>query len=592
MGCKCTCYVHVSLNFIYFYRALAHDLGIPWVEYWDFLQTYSDMTSDDGLDLLEEYLQKQSLALCIEEALGKLDLLSNSFHSFKYNQMDMSVNQSKDGVGSMNVSWLMSPLADIEESVHEQDLVDIDKYLHGNIMDQVKTLNSSGSDAMKRSVRMDDSITMPKKNIYEYGRMNRSMEWSMDSSDWSQESFTGILTPMSCLSALFSKLSLLDRSRRQRRLSGSPGCLGVSCMGGGYQGLVKSTLNERKKMDTPNFQSNGNVVHDKENEIESNECAYIREARLRLDNNNRDDLKNSNTEGCKDNVDGYQSTELFVVDNNQNNVDDVVDEQAETSSEVMQNVESDVKNIRDVNWREKSQSSSISSYTEDPQAVKELSQMDNEGTESQRQSNDQINDLVNQFSEKVNLDTSVDRDSGTVSDVSIREPLILRKRLTFSDDISEDIMESSTEETSESCHIDITLELDKDRVPSFEFQSMFELLNERKTLTNQKEGPKRRVIYSRDIVLDLAGKNLEDVSSVILNVAIVPPNSTVAEMTIFSNIPFFVIRGSQYKPGDSFPSKLPTMVDVILNFVKDSVTSALAVNNKSRGKIYFISGQV
>jgi hypothetical protein len=268
----------------------------------------------------------------------------------------------------------------------------------------------------------------------------------------------------------------------------------------------------------------------------------------------------------------------------------VVGEQTDKSSEEMENVESDGKNVQDLNWRKKSQGSSISSNSEDSRTVEELSQTESAGTESQRQSDDQINDLLNQFNEKVTLSSSVDQDSRKMSDVSNRESSIPRKKLTFSDDISEDIMESSAEETSESCHIDITLELDKDRVPSFEFQSMFELLNERKTIPNQKDGPMRRVIYRRDIVLDLAGKNLEDVSSVMLNVAIVPPNSTVAEMTIFSNIPFIVIRGSHYKLGDSFPSKLPAMVDVVLNFVKDSVTSALAVNNKSRGKIYFISG--
>ncbi|XP_061189226.1 ankyrin repeat and LEM domain-containing protein 2-like [Saccostrea echinata] len=577
-------------------RQLAHDMGIPWVEYWDFLQTYTDMTTDDGLDLLEEYLQKQSLALCIEEALGKLDLLSNSFHSFKYNQMDMSISQSKDGGGSMNVSWLMSPLADIEESLHEQEMVDIDKYLHGNIMDQVKNYSSNGalpnSETMKRSVRIDESFTMPKKNIYDYGRMNRSMEWSMDSSDWSQESFSGILTPMSCLSALFSKLSLLDRSRRQRRLSGSQGCLGISCLGSGYPGFVKSTRSEHGKIETSGLQSNGAVPHDTDNvkEMQSSGCVYIREARLTADNNNQEDLKNSNTEEYRKTADGFQSTELFVVDDNLNKTTIISAKEPDESTVLVDNVQSCETNIRgETNWREKSQTSSSSSQGEEHQAIEELLQRASAITESQRQPTDQIDDLVNQFNEKIDFRTSVNSESA-LSNQSERETPMPRKRLTFSEDKVEEQMESSTEEDLESCHLDITLQLDKDRVPSFEFQSMFELLNEKKTLQNQKDGNTRRVIYSRDIILDLAGQNLEDVDSVSLSVAVVPPNSTVAEMAIFSNIPFFVIRGSQYKPGDSFPSKLPAMVDVVFNFVKDSVTSALAVNNKSRGKIYFISG--
>lgn len=163
-------------------------MGISWVEYWDFLQIYIDMILDDGFDFLEEYLQKQSLVFCIEEVLGKLDLFFNSFYLFKYNQMDMLVNQSKDGIGSINGFWLMFFLIDIEEFIYEYEIVDIDKYLYGNIMDQVKCRVFNGIvlslDVMKKLVRLDEFFIILKKNIYEYGRMNQFMEWLMDSSDW------------------------------------------------------------------------------------------------------------------------------------------------------------------------------------------------------------------------------------------------------------------------------------------------------------------------------------------------------------------------------------------------------------------------
>lgn len=163
-------------------------MGISWVEYWDFLQIYIDMILDDGFDFLEEYLQKQSLVFCIEEVLGKLDLFFNSFYLFKYNQMDMLVNQSKDGIGSINGFWLMFFLIDIEEFIYEYEIVDIDKYLYGNIMDQVKCRVFNGIvlsiEVMKKLVRLDEFFIILKKNIYEYGRMNQFMEWFMDSSDW------------------------------------------------------------------------------------------------------------------------------------------------------------------------------------------------------------------------------------------------------------------------------------------------------------------------------------------------------------------------------------------------------------------------
>lgn len=163
-------------------------MGISWVEYWDFLQIYIDMILDDGFDFLEEYFQKQSLVFCIEEVLGKLDLFFNSFYLFKYNQMDMLVNQSKDGIGSINGFWLMFFLIDIEEFIYEYEIVDIDKYLYGNIMDQVKCRVFNGIvlsiEVMKKLVRLDEFFIILKKNIYEYGRMNQFMEWFMDSSDW------------------------------------------------------------------------------------------------------------------------------------------------------------------------------------------------------------------------------------------------------------------------------------------------------------------------------------------------------------------------------------------------------------------------
>ncbi|KAK3100786.1 hypothetical protein FSP39_025313 [Pinctada imbricata] len=142
-------------------RELAREMNVPWVEYWDFLQTYADLTTEDGLDLLEEYLQKQSLALCIEEALGKLQLLSNSNHSFMYNQMNVS--QQSGSVSSMASSWLMSPLEGIVESRHE-GLSEIEEITNEDLLERLQgnrpTLSNGGipraaSDVMRKSVRMD-----------------------------------------------------------------------------------------------------------------------------------------------------------------------------------------------------------------------------------------------------------------------------------------------------------------------------------------------------------------------------------------------------------------------------------------------------
>ncbi|XP_058547550.1 ankyrin repeat and LEM domain-containing protein 2 isoform X2 [Neofelis nebulosa] len=42
-------------------RELAHELGYPWVEYWDFLGCFVDLSSQEGLQKLEEYLATQEV---------------------------------------------------------------------------------------------------------------------------------------------------------------------------------------------------------------------------------------------------------------------------------------------------------------------------------------------------------------------------------------------------------------------------------------------------------------------------------------------------------------------------------------------------
>ncbi|XP_011369671.1 ankyrin repeat and LEM domain-containing protein 2 [Pteropus vampyrus] len=42
-------------------RELAHELGYPWVEYWDFLGCFVDLSSHEGLRRLEEYLAQQEV---------------------------------------------------------------------------------------------------------------------------------------------------------------------------------------------------------------------------------------------------------------------------------------------------------------------------------------------------------------------------------------------------------------------------------------------------------------------------------------------------------------------------------------------------
>lgn len=44
------------------YRDLAHEKGYPWSEYWDFLDSFVDLSSTEGLRKLEDYLSKRDFS--------------------------------------------------------------------------------------------------------------------------------------------------------------------------------------------------------------------------------------------------------------------------------------------------------------------------------------------------------------------------------------------------------------------------------------------------------------------------------------------------------------------------------------------------
>ncbi|NXH23045.1 ANKL2 protein, partial [Bucco capensis] len=52
-------------------RELAHDLGFPWVEYWEFLGCLVDLSSQEGLQKLEEYLSHQEMSEKAQQGTGE-----------------------------------------------------------------------------------------------------------------------------------------------------------------------------------------------------------------------------------------------------------------------------------------------------------------------------------------------------------------------------------------------------------------------------------------------------------------------------------------------------------------------------------------
>ncbi|XP_073746417.1 ankyrin repeat and LEM domain-containing protein 2 isoform X2 [Callorhinus ursinus] len=93
-------------------RELAHELGYPWVEYWDFLGCFVDLSSQEGLQKLEEYLTHQEAgkkaqqdsganeAYCQESpsAFGRAQKCSNSIsvRAFLDEDDDLSLEEIKN----------------------------------------------------------------------------------------------------------------------------------------------------------------------------------------------------------------------------------------------------------------------------------------------------------------------------------------------------------------------------------------------------------------------------------------------------------------------------------------------------------------
>ena len=89
---------------VFFHRKIAQSLGIPWKEYWDFLNSFVDITTEEGLEKLESYLaekyeeclRKQSLEFDLSELEQKLSQFT--LHS-PTDDGDISVKDSRSSEG-------------------------------------------------------------------------------------------------------------------------------------------------------------------------------------------------------------------------------------------------------------------------------------------------------------------------------------------------------------------------------------------------------------------------------------------------------------------------------------------------------------
>ncbi|XP_069129755.1 uncharacterized protein [Argopecten irradians] len=521
-------------------RDLAHQMQVPWLEYWEFLQTYADLSSEDGLDLLEEYFQKQRIALCIADGIEKLDQLAMSHVSGTGN--DIGISQYS------NFSWNLLALReevekDLESSNRENDFdsIDLDEEVF-NSPKREPHIQNGGACKLENGVTngtppsMRSSFLRNNQNLYStpvggdsygYGRaglLNRSMERS-DLMFQSTDSITGSGSPISCLSALFAKLSLLDRSRSSPRgISKFVSC--TSCMGNRSQYIASpgDYPMDASYMSTKPYSK---VPYFKEANDTYNEHIAAHEA---------GEVSNQNNAP----VSVWKRPPLTKL------------EREALESEKLK--ESTAANS-DMNWRSNKQPSLGSESDPDPSLLTQCSELE-----------DGINELTNNFKKKI--------------DVKDQENAV---------DPSED--GSSIDWQNATNRLNVTLEMDRDKISGIVFESLFETLNERKNLENVSNYRSAPVITRQDIVVDLKGEQLLKSDTIVADVAVIPFHCSVAEMHLFNDIPFKVIHDDiEMDKGIDMEASLPAIIDVKFNFIGRDVTQALAIGNSLKSKMFFIHG--
>lgn len=564
-----------------FSRELAHEYQIPWVEYWTFLQTYADLTTEDGLDLFEDFLQRQSLALCIAEKIDKLEVKSDSEDSF------VTANQSSN---PMNSSFLNSSLfQSINGSLGQ----------HTALSPQILEENSflcngfTSSPINKSTNEMEESLHLPKHNIYDYGK--NYMTWSMDSSDFMQDSFHGSASPMSCLTALFSKLSLLDRSIRQKKRSMS--C--SSCMGERSAHSAQDK-NGSKPFNSPPRAMDPISEHFDKSDINKNLepqdlkaeqsycngsipnriCEDIVEETSSDENTERSDSPVDCGVSLKQEKLDRGNSPLVGTENSTGQDKQMYREKANDSMSSSLTSEGNDTSCSDTELGEKSEpanetevKTSIEANNDEDECSKDVVKSENE-TKGETQGNE-VDCLTSKFQQAANV--TDEGDSELLQTPERKRRISGREKPTY-------------------VHLDVVFEMNKNKTPENVFEGLFEAVNERRksnmNLDNVDFMKYGDEVWNRDFVIDydLSQIDLHEGLEICAAVAVVPLNMNLQEMKVFPRVPFKLTSCESLNIDDVNFNECAVIVNVKFNFVREQMKQALLVRNCFYLRSYFING--
>uniref|UniRef100_A0A672T328 Ankyrin repeat and LEM domain-containing protein 2 n=1 Tax=Sinocyclocheilus grahami TaxID=75366 RepID=A0A672T328_SINGR len=202
-------------------RDLAHELGHAWAEYWDFLDSFLDLQSTEGLKMLEEYLSKKDFREAGENETrnrfktpspGKLKKFCNSISvgAFLDEGDDISLEEIKNRQNAA--------LTSISSVCSKDGLQGAVGGLEFHILPV-----SHSADLIEVAAEQDLLLSSSKNGLCEQGPGDRTPNGDKMSPRICSSSNSCILSPISNLMAQFERMSLLDepdRTNRERRRSG------------------------------------------------------------------------------------------------------------------------------------------------------------------------------------------------------------------------------------------------------------------------------------------------------------------------------------------------------------------------------------
>ncbi|XP_068099521.1 ankyrin repeat and LEM domain-containing protein 2 isoform X2 [Hyperolius riggenbachi] len=193
-------------------RDLAHQLDVPWVEYWEFLGCFVDLSSQEGLGKLEEYLSKQ-------DASERMQVDHDHEICNKYKTPSPG-GRSKKSCNSVSVGAFLDDEEDmsLEEIKNRQNAA---------------LKNSLSVETFTAPECIMDTTPIPSSHCIDGSNLDYCSTLTKDHPVSQQDVQKGMLSPVSNLLAEFDKLSFSDQQDEE-----SPCAVGCSAM----QNLDRMTL--------------------------------------------------------------------------------------------------------------------------------------------------------------------------------------------------------------------------------------------------------------------------------------------------------------------------------------------------------------